>query len=193
MENEELILENIANSVHLLAMKLCSAGRYDLLLQAVGTTALEELRIEAARSQLSPLVITKDYRFILSYYNNCEVKLSPVHKAIYILFLNHPEGIEFKRLADYRDELLGLYRKMSNRMDDAVIEESINRLISPLDNAINEKCSRIKHAFSEVMDSYRASYYVISSRVRCPVDGIAKVWYRRLKMITLPRELVVYE
>ncbi len=192
MENEEITLESIANTVHLLAMQLCSAGRYDLLLQAVGTTALEELRIEAARSQLSRLVITKDYRFVLSDYN-CEVKLSPVHKAIYMLFLNHPEGIEFKQLADYRDELLGLYRKMSNRMDDAMIEESINRLTSPLDNAINEKCSRIKHAFSEVMDSYRASYYVISSHVRCPVGGVGKVWYRRLKLITLPRELVVYE
>lgn len=192
MENDETKLEALANTVSLLARQLCSAGRYDLLLKALGTTALEELRIEAARSQLSRLVITKDYRFILQDMN-CEVKLSPVHKAIYMLFLNHPEGIEFKRLADYRGELLDLYRRMSNRIDDSMIEESIDRLTSPLDNAINEKCSRIKHAFSEVMDSYMASYYVISSHVRCPVSGVGKIWYRRLKQIALPRELVVFE
>ncbi len=192
MENDETKLEALANTVSLLAGQLCSLGRYDLLLKALGTAALEELRIEAARSQLSRLVITKDYRFILQDLN-CEVKLSPVHKAIYLLFLNHPEGIEFKRLADYRGELLALYRRMSNRIDDSMIEESIDRLTSPLDNAINEKCSRIKHAFSEVMDSHMASYYVISSHVRCPVSGVGKIWYRRLKQITLPRELVVYE
>ncbi len=192
MENDETKLEALANSVALLAGQLCSAGRYDLLFRALGAPVLEELRIEAARSQLSRLVITKDYRFVLQDMN-CEVKLSPVHKAIYMLFLNHPEGIEFKRLADYRGELLGLYCKMSNRIDKAVIEESVDRLTSPLDNAINEKCSRIKHAFSELMDSYRASYYVIGSHVRCPVGGVGKVWYRRLKQISLPRELVVYE
>lgn len=192
MENDETKLEALANTVSLLAGQLCSLGRYDLLLKALGTAALEELRIEAARSQLSRLVITKDYRFILQDLN-CEVKLSPVHKAIYLLFLNHPEGIEFKRLADYRGELLDLYRRMSNRIDDSMIEESIDRLTSPLDNAINEKCSRIKRAFSEVMDSHMASYYVISSHVRCPVSGVGKIWYRRLKQITLPRELVVFE
>lgn len=192
MENDETKLEALANTVALLAGQLCSVGRYDLLFRALGAPVLEELRIEAARSQLSRLVITKDYRFVLQDMN-CEVKLSPVHKAIYMLFLNHPEGIEFKRLADYRGELLELYCKMSNRIDKAVIEESVDRLTSPLDNAINEKCSRIKHAFSELMDSYRASYYVIGSHVRCPVGGVGKVWYRRLKQISLPRELVVYE
>ncbi len=151
-----------------------------------------QLRIEAARSQLSRLVITKDYRFILQDMNR-EAKLPPVHKAIHMLFRNHPEGIEFKRPADYRGEQLNLCRRMSDRIDDSISEESTDRLTSPPDNAINEKCSRIKHAFSEVTDGYMASYYAISSHVRCPVSGVGKIWYRRLKQITLPRELVVFE
>ncbi len=112
-----------------------------------------QLRIEAARSQLSRLVITKDYRFILQDMNR-EAKLPPVHKAIHMLFRNHPEGIEFKRPADYRGEQLNLCRRMSDRIDDSISEESTDRLTSPPDNAINEKCSRIKHAFSEVTDGY---------------------------------------
>ena len=73
-------------------------GRNDLLLQAIGVPLLEQLRIEAARGNLSQLHIDTDYRFFLTAYNNREVELSPVHKAVYLLFLNHPEGIEFKRL-----------------------------------------------------------------------------------------------
>ena len=46
---------------------------------------LEELRIEAAKGQLSRLVISKDYRFILEDYHR-EVELQPVHKAVYLLF-----------------------------------------------------------------------------------------------------------
>ena len=104
------------------------------------------------------------------------------------MFLAHPEGIEFKRLADYREELLGYYLKTARMMDKEKIEESVDKLIDPLDNAINEKCSRIKKVFLEMMDEYRASYYIISSHTKKHIGG--RVWYERLKVITLPRELV---
>lgn len=167
-------------------------GHYDLLLRSLGCQLLEELRIEQARTKLSPLVITPDYRFLLPGYD-CEVDLSPVHKAVYMLFLNHPDGIEFKRLAEYRDELLYLYKETANRMSISKIEESVDHLVNPFDNAINEKCSRIKKAFLDVMDEYSASYYIISSHARRPVAGTNKMWYKRLKVITLPREMVVFE
>ena len=109
----------------------------DLLLKAISVPVLEQLRIEAARATLSHLVITKDFRFILSDYVNKEVMLSPIHKALYILFLNHPEGIEFKNLVDYREELLTIYNKVGNRIDPDKIIETVNRLVNPLDNAIN--------------------------------------------------------
>ena len=65
--------------------------------------------------------------------------MTPIHKALYILFLNHPEGIEFKNLIDHREELLAIYQKMGSRMEQSKIEETVNRLVNPLDNAINEK------------------------------------------------------
>ena len=151
---------------------------------------LEELRIEAAKSRLSRLVITKDYRFVLADYQ-LEVELQPVHKAVYLLFLNHPEGIEFKRLGNYREELLGYYLATARWMDKEKAEESVDHLVDPLDNAINEKCSRIKKAFLELMDEYRASYYLISSHTQKHIAG--RIWYERLKVITLPRELVINE
>ena len=97
--------DEIAEQLRQLATQLQMAGRKDLLLKAIGAPLLEELRIEAARAKLSRLMITKDYWFILMDYDQKEVELQPVHKAVYLLFLAHPEGIEFKRLADYREEL----------------------------------------------------------------------------------------
>ncbi len=180
--------EEAALEVRRLTEQLMAADRKDLLLKAIGVPVLEELRIEAAKGKLSRLVITKDYRFLLVDYQ-AEVELQPVHKAVYLLFLAHPEGIEFKRLAEYREELRNYYMQTAKLLDKEKIEEGVDHLMDPLDNAINEKCSRIKKAFLELMDEYRASYYIISSHTQKHIAG--RVWYERLKVITLPRELVI--
>ena len=39
----------------------------------------------------------------------------------------------------------------------------------------------------------RASYYIISSHTQKHIAGSSRIWYERLKVITLPRELVVME
>ena len=185
--------EEIAEQVRHLAAQLQMAGRKDLLLKAIGAPLLEELRIEAARAKLSRLMITKDYRFILMDYDQKEVELQPVHKAVYLLFLAHPEGIEFKRLADYREELTQYYMATAKLMDKEKIMEGVDHLVNPLDNAINEKCSRIKKVFLDMMDEYAASYYIISGHTQKHVAGSSRIWYERLKVITLPRELVITE
>ena len=188
--NEQLTPEEWALELKRLIEQLQAEGRNDLLLKAIGVPLLEELRIEAAKGRLSRLVITEDYRFILEDYHK-EVELQPVHKAVYLLFLAHPEGIEFKRLADYREELTRYYMATGKIMDKEKVVESVDHLINPLDNAINEKCSRIKKVFLELMDEYTASYYIISSHTQKHIAGSSRIWYERLKVITLPRELVV--
>lgn len=186
-------LEEIANELSQLVKKLVDGGRNDLLLRAIGVPLLEKLRIEAARARLSRLLITKDYRFLLIDYDNREVVMNPVHKAVYLLFLNHPEGIEFKKLCDYRDELQGYYMATAKLMDKQTISESVDMLVDPLNNSINEKCSRIKSVFLSMMDIYTASFYIVSSHTQKHVEGSNKIWYERLKVITLPRNMVVWE
>ena len=183
----------LASQLRNAVAKLQEMGRTDLVLHALGVPLLEELRIEAARGRLSQLVITSDYRFVLSDYGGREVELQPVHKAVYLLFLAHPEGIEFKRLGDYREELTRYYMATARLLDKAKIEESVDHLVNPLDNAIHEKCSRIKRVFTSLMDEYSASYYAISGHTRKHVAGSNRIWYERLKVITLPRELVVWQ
>lgn len=192
-EARNMTAEEKATQVKLLSTDLLAEGRTDLLLKAISVPVLEQLRIEAARATLSPLVITKDFRFILPNYGNKEVMLSPIHKSLYMLFLNHPEGIEFKNLIDYREELLAIYNEVGNRVGSDKMVETVNRLTNPLDNAINEKCSRIKAAFSDLMDEYQADYYIINSHIKRHQSTSTKLWFERLKIINLPRELVVME
>ena len=187
--SELMTPEQTAQEIKRLVGLLQAEGRSDLLLKAIGVPLLEELRIEAAKSKLSRLVITEDYRFLLIDYNK-EVELQPVHKAVYLLFLAHPEGIEFKHLVDHRDELIRYYKATAKGLDIEKIYEGVDHLVNPLDNAINEKCSRIKKVFLDMMDEYTASYYIISSHTQKHIEGSTRIWYERLKIITLPRELV---
>lgn len=185
--------EETAAELSLLIQELVAAGRNDLLLRSIGIPLLEELRIEVAKSRLSRLLITKDYRFVLLDYANKEVEMNPVHKAVYMLFLNHPEGIEFKHLVDHRDELLKYYMATARLIDKKTITESVDMLVNPLNNSINEKCSSIKKAFFSLMDQYTANYYIISGHTRKHIAGSSKMWFERLKVVTLPRELVIWE
>lgn len=129
----------------------------------------------------SKLTITKDFAIILSDYNNKEVNLEPIAKAVYLLYLNHPEGILFKSLNDYKNELLELYQRIRPLGLSERALKSIEDITNPLSNSINEKCSRIKAVFMREVDESIVEQYVITGE-----RGEAK-------KITLPRDLVVWE
>lgn len=82
------------------------------LLRRKGISDVILSQIIFPKPPLSTLRITKDYRLFLSEYNNVEIHMTPIVKAVYFLFLRHPEGILFKELIDYRDELDMLYRSV---------------------------------------------------------------------------------
>lgn len=201
MNNDDERARLIARQIRELVKKLQVMGRDDLLLQAITVPTLEQLRTEAARGTLRRLIVKRDGRLFLEgnknigngSNNTVEVQLSPVHRAVYLLFLRHEEGIEFKRLSEYHDELLSLYDRICPEGDQDKKRETVERLTNPLDNAINEKCSRIKSVFTSLMDDYSASYYIISSQSKQFDPTSPRRWFRRLKVITLPRNLVVCE
>ena len=131
--------------------------------------------------RLSRLVITKDFRLLLPDYNHMEIKMEPLVKAVYLLFLNHPEGILFKQLPEFRQELASYYNKLrAGGLTDKALQ-SIEDVTNPLLNSINEKCARIRGAFVGQFDDHMARHYYI--------DGVRG----EAKKISLPRELVIWE
>jgi hypothetical protein len=130
--------------------------------------------------KLSRLTITKDYTIILSDYNK-EVKMEPLVKAIYLLYLNHPEGIAFKTLPSFRNELIRIYSRLRPFGLNNQAIKSIEDVTNPLLNSINEKCSRIRAAFLAEVDSSLADQYYIVGKSGEP------------KKILLPRDLIIWE
>jgi hypothetical protein len=53
------------------------------------------------------------------------VGLAPLDRALYLLFLRHPEGISYSRLPEYREELMEIYRKVMNGRDTASMRKSV--------------------------------------------------------------------
>ena len=131
--------------------------------------------------RLSRLVVTKDYRIVLPDYQDMEIKMEPLAKAVYLLFLKHPEGIAFKSLPDHRKELADIYTKLrpAGLTDRAM--QSIEDVTNPLLNSINEKCARIRGAFVGEFDDYMAKYYYIDGK------------RGEVKKIALPHDLVIWE
>ena len=156
----------------------------DVRVQKLRTKGLNEWTFRGlfkTKAQLSRLVITKDFRVILPDYNDIEVKMEPLIKAVYFLFLKHPEGITFKELTDYREELLEIYKRLKPMGVNQRTIQSIEDVTNPLLNSINEKCARIRSAFIKEFDEGLAKNYFVTGE-----RGEAK-------KIALPRDLVVWE
>lgn len=132
----------------------------------------------SALTDLSPVKIDAEYNIYLTEYNNLEIKLSHLTKSIYILFLNHPEGILLTDLNLYKKELLALYKKISNRLDFDKMNDSIEELVDTNTNAIYVHLSRIKSAFTKAVHHSIAKHYFIDGAKNKP------------KTISLNRDLV---
>jgi hypothetical protein len=92
---------------------------------------------------LIPLIISRNYRIFLGDERK-EVQMEPLVKSLYLLFLHHPEGIIFKDLPDYRQELAEIYNKVRPwGLTDRALR-SIEDVTNPMLNSINEKCAKIK-------------------------------------------------
>ena len=116
--------------------------------------------------ELSVLKIDDDFNIFLEDYE-LEIKLSHLTKSIYFLFLNHIEGIKLNNLYQYKEELFGYYKAISNRADYIKMKESIDDLTNTKSNAIYVHLSRIKSAFINVIQpSIALSYYVDGAKLK---------------------------
>lgn len=152
-------------------------------LQILRDNGISESKIASLLCENKPLVhliISKDNNIYLGEERK-EVHMEPLVKAVYLLFLKHPEGIIFKDLPDYRKELTNIYNKVKPWGLSDRAKKSIEDVTNPMLNFINEKCARIKRVFVTMLDGNVAKHYYIKG-----TRGEAK-------RIALPRELVIWE
>ena len=149
-------------------------------LKDCGLSEKEITSLMHTEQPLLKLTVSRNYRIYLGEEHK-EVHLEPLVKSVYILFLKHPEGIVFKNLPDYRQELTKIYSEIRPYgLTDRAIQ-SIEDVTNPLLNSINEKCARVRKTFVSLLGSNLSeSYYIKGLR------GEAK-------KISLPRDLVDWE
>ena len=169
----EILIESVRHQVELLRRR------------GISEALLRDLVL--FEQKLSRLHITADYRIFLTDYQNREVLLTPLPKAVFLLFLRHPEGIRFKELPDYREELRRIYADVLGSRYNLLsrrfrkYDQSVQAATDPFDNSINEKCARIREAFLLVMhDDLACRYYITGPR-------------GEPKRITLPRDMVDFD
>ena len=149
-------------------------------LKEYGMSEKELSSLIETEQPLLKLTVSRDYRLYLGE-QRVEVRMEPLLKALYLLFLRHPEGIIFKDLPDYRQELAKIYSDVRPwGLSDRALQ-SIEDVTNPMLNSINEKCARVKKVFVGILGSEMAKQYYIKGTRGEP------------KRITLPRGLVLWE
>ena len=134
------------------------------------------------------------HKMYLTDLGDLQVNLNPKERALYLVFINHPEGISRRDLVDYKMELLAYYDFFSSKWDkladkldannkserDNKIEESLNLLTHPLEDNFMQVLSRIRRKFKDAVGEEQYKTYSIE-----PYDGIYK--------ISLDRELISFD
>ena len=142
---------------------------------------LSELDVLEGTDEGERIRVTKDYRIVLPDRFDTEIRLRPLVKTVFLLFLRHPEGIRYKDLPDYKTELSDLYRGITRRAGGPELEKSIDRLIDPKDNSIHEKAANLAAALSRYFNPEQLPAYTITGKAGTP------------KRIRLDQSLVEWE
>ena len=129
---------------------------------------------------VSRLYISSIGDIFLTDLNNTEVKMPALCKVLYIFFLLHEEGLSLNYLNDHKEELYGIYRRISTYGDEALLRKAIDNLTDFIGSTMNANLSRIRKAFRDILGD-EANIYLIKGE-----KGGRKT-------IHLDRRLVVFE
>lgn len=141
-------------------------------------TKLEEQGItyEDARQKLwnlepiSRVMFQNNNSIVLIDYD-IEIKLTPIQFSLYLFFIRHPERIFLKDIADYRNELKGIYRQILIRKsklspNEARVSSLVERLTTTTNHSLLEYISQIRKIFVEAIgcESKASHYYIKGAR-----------------------------
>lgn len=114
-------------------------------------------------SKLSPITVSGDMKIYLPELNEIQLRMTPLATTVYIIFLCHPEGIRLKDIGDYRDQLIEIYSMVKPGSNDRIARRSIDELVNPLGNSLQEKLSMTRRSIKRyILDKEMAENYLIT-------------------------------
>ena len=144
---------------------------------------LKELGVEETQNQWQEpvrLFIDKKYVIRMDAADGPEIPLRPLVKALFILFLRHPEGILLKQRDRYRQELEEIYAVICPNTAVEDVRARVGRLVNLQDNSFSEKASVLNARLEDLLpkgtaDNYKIQGYNGHPR-RIPVNPLLVHW-----------------
>lgn len=151
------------------------------VMDSIRTQLLYLQRFSILKQSLPLLIKGKLQQLYIPDLGMLHIPLSPMERSVYLLFLNHPEGIRLVDIDQHKLELGTYLHSLSRHGERKVIECGLNELCNFQSNSLSEKISKIRRKFIEALSSEMADPYCIKG-----VNG-------EIKGIELDRELVQRE
>lgn len=118
------------------------------------------------KENMSRVIIDKNGRIFLPDYSSIEVKMPYLPKTVFLFFLMHKEGIEFKSMYNYMHELYEIYQivALEKNTEASKIRRSLENLVEPVNNRIYETCSIIRRSLSMVVPESLMEMYCVTGK-----------------------------
>ena len=126
----------------------------------LGCDLLAEKIVPGKSVEVSPIRFDSKFNIILPLYPQIKIKLDPLPKSLYILILQHPEGIVLKEIQEYANELKSIYCAVSGRKNPTVVNRMLKALTDPTENPLHKNLSIIRHCFMSKLRFDLAQNYI---------------------------------
>lgn len=114
---------------------------------------------------------------VLPDEGNTKIKLTPMERTLYILFLRYPEGINADELWRYWDELCDIYGSQTVYDDKDLIEDVVEGICDEEKVTWYTNVSRIKRKIIDKLGKRVAEQYII----RRGTDGLYRIDAQKMR------------
>ena len=112
------------------------------------------------------------------------VKLTPQEMTVYLFFLNHPGGVYFIRLADYRAELLKMYMRLSDKAELDTLQKSVDNMIANTRKILNPVITKINNKITKAVGDRIDKYYQVIGGGKKHRIAIDRKYVKRVNLVT---------
>ena len=145
-------------------------------------TLLKQLKTKGATDKEIDSLLTEEDKpgrayidsrgmLVLPDAGGVQIKLTPMERTLYILFLRYPDGINADELWRYWDELCDIYGSQTVYDNIDLIEDAVEGICDEEKVTWYTNVSRIKKKISDKIGKRAAEQYII----RRGVDGLYRI------------------
>lgn len=102
------------------------------------------------------LYVDRDYRIRLGSPQGTEIPFRPLVRALFILFLKHPEGILLKARERFQEELAEIYAVVAPNVSSEDRKRRVSRLTDLRENAFSENLSVLNATLDRILPAPQA-------------------------------------